>query len=91
MWSNWERIQGVWDLVHWLNAIQCRPKDARPLSTRTEDEADTALADLAREIDNLSRQPPALEVKSTRPPNPSYEKPEASGGMTTPRYMQYTP
>jgi len=47
----------AWELIEWLNPIQVRPKDARPLSTMKVYQRDTALAILAEEIYKLSKEP----------------------------------
>jgi hypothetical protein len=43
----------AWQNVGWLAAIQCRPRDGRPLSTGSKSQVDTDLAALALEISRL--------------------------------------
>jgi hypothetical protein len=42
-----------WQRVPWLAAIQCRPKDGRPLSAGSKNKVDSDLAALALEISGL--------------------------------------
>ena len=42
-----------WQAVPWLSAIQCRPKDGRPLSAGSKNKVDSDLAALAMEIRGL--------------------------------------
>jgi TIR domain len=42
-----------WQAVPWLAAIQCRPRDGKPLSSGSKNKADSDLAALATEISGL--------------------------------------
>jgi hypothetical protein len=48
----------AWEAVEWLAALQCRPKDGRPLSQSSMHKAEESLAELASEIRGLLRSSP---------------------------------
>ena len=48
----------AWETVDWLNPIQARPKDGRPLSGGSEYQIDKDLSDFAKEIFDLLKRVP---------------------------------
>ncbi len=76
-----------WDLVDWLAALLCRPQDGKPLSTMRTAQADEALTALAREIDDLLKQPPPTGSKSHASPPPARSSSAGlpSSSASTPR------
>lgn len=78
-------VIGRFDLkgVAWLRGIQCRPKDAQPLSELSSQDADRALAEFAKEIRLLvtgavqREAAPSFEV----PPETSISRLAVTGGI----------
>jgi tetratricopeptide (TPR) repeat protein len=59
-----------WAEVPWLQALQCRPKDARPLATGDDNQIEDDLASIARELRDLLRGTPRRSTGAGRG-NPS--------------------
>jgi len=77
----------AWDDVSWLRSIQARPKDGKALTSMTENDAEEALALLAKEVNQLIKTAPPIEntpTPSTRPnyhpSNPVFHVPYAPKG-----------
>lgn len=54
----------AWDEVSWLHRIQARPKDGKALSSMSENDAEEALAALAREVKQLMKESPPVPAAS---------------------------
>lgn len=59
----------AWDEVSWLSSMQARPKDGKPLSSMSVNDAEEALAALTREIKHLLKAPSS--GPSDQPPPPT--------------------
>ena len=57
----------AWQQNDWLNKIQARPKDGKPLAGMRKDKAESALAALAEELAGLLKRAPATVTATFQP------------------------
>lgn len=62
----------AWDDVSWLQSIQARPKDGKALTSMTDNDAEEALALLAKEVNQLIKTAPPVENSPTPSIRPNY-------------------
>jgi tetratricopeptide (TPR) repeat protein len=70
-----------WVEVGWLQSLQCRPQDARPLAKGDDNQIEDDLAAIARELRDLLRSSPSRSTSKVvhKPPQISIAKLPATG------------
>jgi tetratricopeptide (TPR) repeat protein len=64
-----------WSEIEWLNSIQVRPKDGKPLSGLTKHKKEEILTDFALEIKSILEQKQGAKPLSNAPGNGAIQKP----------------